>query len=75
MNNIMESMMEIVKYLKLYINARYMENQMVNLNEAGRYRICSLLGCSIIELDIAITKLRISKEIKVERQLVVSVRL
>jgi hypothetical protein len=65
--------MEVLKYLKLYIKARYMENQMVSLTERGRLNICSLIGCSLLDLDIAITMLKVSKEIVIRRQSIVQV--
>ena len=71
----MENTVEILKYLRLYIKARHTENQMISLTERGRVNICRLIGCTLLELDIAITMLRVSKEIKVNGQVIVSVNI
>ena len=66
--------METLKYLRLYIKGRFDVGQSTSLSEAGRDRIARLIGCSLLEIDIAITQLKVSKEIRVVNQFVIEVK-
>ena len=70
----MSSRTETLNYLRDYIKEQVRVGQSVVLTEASRKRLAYLIDCSPLELDVAITQLRASKDIIVQRQMVVEVK-
>jgi hypothetical protein len=64
---------EVLKDFKIYVKSQYDVGQVTCITEASRGRISNLLGCSMLELDIVITKLKVSKEIMEQMPVIKSV--
>ena len=70
----MNTISEVLKDLFYLLSGNYEDGLATNLDESGRRKISTMLDCSLIELDIAITKLKVSKKIVVQKHFVVEVK-
>lgn len=69
----MNAVSEVIKDLFYYLAGNYEDSLVTNVGEDGRKKMARLLGCSMVEIDICITKLKVDKRIVIKQNFVVEV--